>query len=233
MSFRNWAKRAVDACGIPRYWINATLFELRMVKVRLASFLPSHKRSVHALQMREPLQLIFGCGETRYPNWVGIDSFSGATVDLLLDLRRRLPFRDESVLYCYSEHFFEHLYPEEGVAHLQEVLRVLKPHGVYRLAIPAGIRFIERYLAGDDAFFKLAFPWSERPMEAVHAILYFSGSHRNLLDFNEMRYLGLHVGFQEVILSEVNSSSRPELNIDRDEPQRVAETFYVEMVKGP
>nr|CRH04767.1 Conserved protein of unknown function. Containing methyltransferase domain [Candidatus Magnetococcus massalia] len=232
-SIREWGKRLADGMGIPRYWINDCAFELKMSLVRMATYLPQYKRRLQALsQSPEPLQLVFGCGDTRYPGWIGIDVFNGPTVDLKLDLRQPLPFAEHSASLCYSEHFFEHLYPDEGMRHLREVHRILRPHGVYRIAVPAAIRFVERYLAEDDDFFKLAFPWAERPMDAIRDIMHFRGSHRNILDFEELNHMGMAAGFAQVRSSSVNGSDIEALNIDRSEPQRVAETLYVELVKG-
>jgi predicted SAM-dependent methyltransferase len=178
------------------------------------------------------LRLIFGCGETRYPGWVGIDCFRHRSVDLLLDLRRRLPFHDSSVEYCYSEHFLEHLYPDEAERHFREVLRILKPGGVYRIVVPAAIQFMSKYLEGDEAFFALAHPWEKRPLDALYKIINWSGEHRGIYDFAQVEYLAKETGFAAARQCRVNQSSVPSLRIDRSEPQRVAESLYAEVVKG-
>ena len=132
------AKRFCNTTGMPRYWVRQNFFELRIIGIRLYGLSPFRLARIRKLERQRELGLIFGCGTTRYPGWVGVDCFLGKSVDLLLDLRRRLPFSSSSVDCCYSEHFLEHLYPEEAELHLTEVRRILKPRGVYRIVVPAG-----------------------------------------------------------------------------------------------
>jgi predicted SAM-dependent methyltransferase len=226
------AKKFCDVTGIPRYFVRQFLFELRMTVIRLNRATPIARLRLRRLQNRANLRLMFGCGAIRRQGWVGIDCFSGEAVDLLLDLRRLLPFTDSCADYCYSEHFLEHLYPEEAMLHLKEVCRILKPGGVYRVVVPAGIRFAERYLAGDKEFFRLAHPWEARPLDAVYKIVNWGGAHRGLYDFEQLRHLAMKVGFSDARECQANQSPIPELRIDRSEPQRVAESLYAELIKA-
>jgi predicted SAM-dependent methyltransferase len=57
--------------------------------------------------------------------------------DLWLDLRNRLPFTDQSAFFAYSSHMLEHMLPDDALALLREVRRVLTPEGVFRLAVPS------------------------------------------------------------------------------------------------
>jgi predicted SAM-dependent methyltransferase len=229
---RNLAKKLCDVTGVPRYFVREGSFELRMLGIRLYGLTPFRYRKIKKLERQRELRLIFGCGVTRYPGWVGVDCFRGESVDLLLDLRRPLPFANSSVDYCYSEHFLEHLYPDEARQHLEEVRRILRPGGVYRIVVPAGIRFAEKYLEGDTNFFALAHPWEERPLDAVYKIVNWNGQHRGLYDFAQIDYLAKEIGFVESRECHANQSPIPALRIDRNEPQRVAESLYVEIVKG-
>src|SRR5262245_51873807 len=70
----------------------------------------SCRRAV-SLAAHPPLRLNLAAGSHARPGWVNIDPFAPGA-DLHLDLRRPLPFRDDSVSDIYMEHFFEHLsYP--------------------------------------------------------------------------------------------------------------------------
>ena len=228
---RDFTKRVCDVFGIPRYFVHQCAFELRMVWIRLSGLTPWHRRRIRRLQRAGSLRLVFGCGGTRYPGWVGIDCFSGNTVDLRLDLRRRLPFRDETVECCYSEHFMEHLYPEEVQVHLAEVYRIIKPGGTYRVAVPAALRFAQKYFEGDAAFFNLAHPWEARPFDAVRKIFSWNGQHRTIYDFSQLEHLAKQAGFSTVRECRANESPDLNLRIDRSEPQRIAESLYAEMTK--
>lgn len=230
---RRLAKSFCEITGIPDYWLKSTIAEIRMVFVRLYSLLPFQRRKIRRMYSNaKPINLIFGCGDTSYKDWLGVDCFFSGKVEFVLDLRRNLPFNSCSVDLCYSEHFIEHLWPKEAANHLSEVFRILKPGGRYRIVVPAALRFVERYLAHDNAFFALAFPWAQRPMEAVRDIVYFAGDHRNLFDSDELTYLAKQAGFSIVKESSANNSEIPQLRIDKGDKQRVAESFYIELIKG-
>lgn len=226
------ASRMCEATGVPRYFVHQSVFETKMMFVRLNACMPWQGDRVRRWERAGKLQVVFGCGNTRYPGWIGVDCFRGESVDLLLDLRRHLPFHDNSVEKCYSEHFLEHLYPEEVELHLAEVKRILVPGGTYRLAVPAAIRFAAKYLEGDANFFALAHPWEPRPFDAVRKIFSWNGEHRTIYDFSQVEYLAKHAGFAAVRECQANQSPDLDLRIDRTEPQRMAETLYTEMTKA-
>lgn len=230
---RRLAKFLCEITGIPDYWLKSTIAEIRMAFVRLYSLLPFQRRKLKRLYSKnEPINLVFGCGDTSYKDWLGVDCFFSDKVEFVLDLRRKLPFNSGSVDLCYSEHFIEHLWQKEVANHLSEVFRLLKPGGRYRVVVPAALRFVERYVANDSAFFALAFPWAQRPMDAVRDIIYFAGDHRSLFDFDELAYLAKQTGFSIVKESSVNNSEIEQMRIDKGDGQRVAESLYVEMIKG-
>ena len=230
---RQAAKKFCEITGIPNYLVRAIASEFRMIFIRLYAFLPFQNYKIKSISSaNKQINIIFGCGCTSYSEWVGIDCFFSKSVDFVLDLRRKLPFKNESVDLCYSEHFIEHLHQNEVTQHLNEVFRILKPGGRYRVVVPAAFRFIDRYNADDKAFFALAFPWADRPMDAVRDILYFAGDHKNVYDHRELNHLGVQAGFDCVLESSANKSEIEILQIDRSEDQRVAESLYVEMIKN-
>lgn len=199
--------------------------------VRISRWFPWKIYKIKTLQKREDFCVVFGCGETKHHGWVGIDGVGGSNVALTLDLRRKLPFRDCSAKNCYSEHFLEHLDPCECARHLKDVHRILIPGGRYRVVVPAAKRFMQKYIENDREFFSLAFPWAATAIEAVYHIVNWNGEHRNIFDFERLVCLGLRAGFDQVKQSEVNKSEIESLRIDRTNPQRVAESLYIEMLR--
>lgn len=203
-----------------------------MAGLRVLSSFPHRRYRVWKISNLQPLRLLLGCGATRRAGWIGVDGVGGKHVDLTLDLRRRLPFKDNSVELCFSEHFLEHLSPEEGFAHLRDVLRILKPGGRYRVVVPHAERFMEQYIRGEIAFFETAFPWAFSPIDAVYHIVNWNGAHRNIFDRGRLTLMARQAGFCEVIHSEANSSELDELRIDVQNPQRIAESLYAELIKA-
>jgi hypothetical protein len=74
------------------------------------------------------------------------------------DVRRPLPFADETFDAAYSFHVLEHLTPSEGDDHVQDVKRVLMPGGRWRISVPdleficrAYLDGLENYLADPSA----------------------------------------------------------------------------------
>lgn len=66
-SVRNLAKKLCDLTGLPRYFIQENMFELRMTGIRLYGLSPFRRSRIRKLQRHGELKLIFGCGATRYP----------------------------------------------------------------------------------------------------------------------------------------------------------------------
>lgn len=230
-SIRRFAKSYFIRLGLSKYWFFYTADELRLLFIRFYGLVTCQRLKASRLSKRSVVQLNFGCGDMLRDGWIGVDCVRGGNVDLVLDLRLPLPFADASVDSCYSSHFLEHLYPEEGLRHLEEVCRILKAGQIYRVVVPDVMKFAERYLAGDIQFFQLAFPWANRPMEALYSIANWEGRHRNMLDLVELKVMGAAAGFSDVVLSCCNGSEVEELNIDDTDPQRVAESLYVEFHK--
>jgi predicted SAM-dependent methyltransferase len=84
----------------------------------------------------ERLYVHLGCGTRRIPGMLNCDGNLLRKPDIWLDLTRPLPFPDASVEVAYSSHTLEHLFPEQALALLREIRRVLRPDGVARIAVP-------------------------------------------------------------------------------------------------
>jgi predicted SAM-dependent methyltransferase len=228
----NFLKTTLARLGIPAYWVRLNVREFTAVAVRIWANLPVQRHRLLRLIKVPAVRLNFGCGDTRYEGWIGVDQSFAPTVDLALDLRRRLPFPDASVDLCYSEHFFEHLFPDEGQFHLTEVHRILKPGGRYRIVVPDVVKFAQKYIEGDADFFRRAFPWAERPIHALFAVANMRGDHRNIVDFEELERMARIAGFEIAQRSFANGSDLAELRIDVAAPHRIEESLYVEIFKS-
>ena len=116
----------------------------------------------------------------------------------LVDLRKRLPFADNSVDAVYSSHVLEHLYRVEAQRLLKEAYRILKPGAVCRTLVPDLHTFVMQYLGqrgfdpkarytDDPARFlsyKLAMRW-----EAPPGGNWFYTLAAKLRDFNSHKWM--------------------------------------------
>jgi predicted SAM-dependent methyltransferase len=84
--------------------------------------------------MEDRKRLHIGCGTAILKGWVNIDYESLPGVDLVLDVRKGLPF--DRAEYVFAEHFIEHLDFHSGLEFLRECRRVLPDDGVLRLSTP-------------------------------------------------------------------------------------------------
>ena len=111
----------------------AALTAVRELRITLLHF--NGARKSRSFRKTHDLRLNVGCGAKKKQGWVNIDLSVGA--DLSLNLRRRLPFSNESCSIVYSEHFLEHLaYPSEALLFLSESYRVLRPGGTLSTGVP-------------------------------------------------------------------------------------------------
>ncbi|MES2884295.1 MAG: methyltransferase domain-containing protein [Pseudomonadota bacterium] len=154
------------------------------------------------------LKLNLGCGSNEKAGWINIDA--GPNADFMLDLRRRLPFQNDSAALIYSEHFFEHLgYPDSACFHLRECYRVLAPGGLISFGVPHGEKYVRLYLeelAGGktdiDPPGSYA-SWARTPMERLNFIFHQAyredhAEHRFAYDFQTLAKRLSEAGFVQV-----------------------------------
>lgn len=98
------------------------------------------------MNIRKNNLLNIGCGDKFHPYWTNLDYVSSSAEVLSWDLRKGLPFPDNSFDGCYSSHVLEHLTPEEAFRFVAEIFRVLRPGGIVRLVVPDFERMAKDYL---------------------------------------------------------------------------------------
>ena len=83
----------------------------------------------------EPLRLDVGCGKTKMDGWEGIDSIDFGQKHVH-DVRKGLPFADNSLSEVRSSHFVEHLTGQERIAFFNELWRVMKDGATAQIVTP-------------------------------------------------------------------------------------------------
>jgi predicted SAM-dependent methyltransferase len=79
------------------------------------------------------------------------------------DVRRRLPCADGSVEVIYSSHMLEHLDQDDARRFLEEALRVLRPKGILRIAVPDLMYYAKKYVLDGDLQYFMYYTCLTRP----------------------------------------------------------------------
>lgn len=77
-----------------------------------------------------------GCGRCYHDAWTNIDLVAAGPGVRQYDLRRGLPYPDDTFDGVYHSHVLEHLAPGDARSMLTECRRVLRPGGVLRVVVP-------------------------------------------------------------------------------------------------
>jgi len=89
--------------------------------------------------------LNLGCGDTYFAEWNNCDLLPRRYIESI-DLRRSLPYADETFNAVYTAHLLEHLTPADGKRLITEMVRVLKPGGICRIVVPDLEGICRKYL---------------------------------------------------------------------------------------
>lgn len=84
---------------------------------------------------KKTIKLNIGCGDTFSQNWINLDLFPKPGVKKI-NVKKRLPFSDNSVDVIYHSHLLEHLEKPQAEKFLLECYRIIKPDGIMRIAVP-------------------------------------------------------------------------------------------------
>jgi len=185
---------------------------------------PWSRRKLRAARARSPLRLHLGSGGVNKPGWLNIDLVL-ARADAAWDLSTGIPFPTCSVDAIFHEHMLEHLNLRAGFAFSRECLRVLKPGGILRVAVPDAGALLRSYAGTADP------GWAQSratPMLAVNA-LFYEHDHRAMYDANTLTLMLRAAGFAHATQSAFGSG---DLQPSPDSPVRRDGTLYVEARKA-
>lgn len=187
---------------------------------------PLSRRTVRRLLANgDEIRLNLGSGPERIPGWTSVDIL-GMGADLHWDLRRGIPFPDESVRAAFLEHVLEHFCTDYVLRILEECHRVLLPGGIVRLGVPDFGRYMESY-AGDRQLVERLRPGRPTPLLAVAEVAFHHG-HRSVWDGETLELVLREVGFSDATVRPFGDSM---LEPAPDTPMREAESVYAEARK--
>jgi len=167
---------------------------------------------------KKVVRLNIGCGTDYKKGWINIDNNSDENIDKLdlnWDLRNPLPFEENSVDFVFNEHFFEHLTVEEGQETMKDIMRVLKPGGVMRIAMPDLKATVDAYYDKGwkerDFMKKHGLEFVETPAEMLNMNFHWWG-HKWLYDWEELQRRLKQAGYTKMKRVEWGKSDHKDLN---------------------
>lgn len=78
--------------------------------------------------------LDLGCGKRKYTGAIGVNNLKTEQTDIIHDLNKGIPFKDNSVDFIYCSHTLEHL--NDVVYIMEEIHRVGKNHAKVIIIVP-------------------------------------------------------------------------------------------------
>jgi len=174
-----------------------------------------------------PQRLNWGCGDHLGAGWINSDVKDGGGVDLVADIRRGLPLSDACIDYAVSVHALPELSIPEIEKALLELIRVLKPGGALRLALPDFRLSIAAFAEGKEDFFKIEPDAAQTPDGRFIRHILWYGYTRTLFTPDFTCELLERAGFVGVRNCEFKSTLTPFPDIVELD-NRQDESFFVE-----
>ena len=183
----------------------------RSLKKLLALHSPLKQLRLAKYAKLKTLKLNVGSGKAKLDGWVNIDMEPGA--DLVVDLRRGLPFPDSSADFIYCEHVLEHFTYEQGRKVLKEFYRCLKKGGAVRIAMPDLEYIVEKYVGDWENQDWLSWPEAASIKTRGQMIntSFRAWGHKYLYDEEDLRNQLQGAGFANLIRCEWSKSAQAEL----------------------
>lgn len=136
-----------------------------------------------------------------------------------LNLSQKFAYPSDFFAAIFTSHVLEHLYPHIALQCLGECLRVLRPNGVLRIAVPDLDRMVQEYDAGDpESFLQDIFQYGVGADK---------NSHRWHYNFTNLRSHLLKIGFSNVTRCDFRIGSCPEVEKIDNRPK----SLFVEAFK--
>ena len=143
------------------------------------------------------------------------------------DVRKGLPFPDQSVSYIYSSHTFEHFSWSESLTIARESFRVLEPGGVFRVAVPDLGLIIREYLRNSSPMASHEFLQRLSLNHGLVDLVHPGANHSQMFDEKSLLHLFRQVGFVNPEVRGFMQSRIPDISMVELEVRK-RESLYVE-----
>lgn len=128
------------------------------------------------------------------------------------DIRKGLPYEDNSVNYIYTSHFLEHVERDEAIQIINECYRVLKPQGMIRIVVPDFELLVDKYVKKDIDVDNFLNALEMFPKKGFFKFLYSKDRHKWMYDFHSLNKLLIMCGFKNITRKKFRDSIIPDVN---------------------
>ena len=145
---------------------------------------------------KKNLALHLGSSHNIINGFINIDGNPLRKKTLYYDIRNKLPFNNNSVLYIFVSNVFEHFFPDEISLMLMDINRCMQKDGVMRIVVPDLEKAVIAYNNRDYKFFR-DFPTSYKSLGGRFSNhIFCDAQHRLAYDFSYMCELLTESGFK-------------------------------------
>jgi predicted SAM-dependent methyltransferase len=173
------------------------------------------RRRLAALAARSDVRINMGSSSSRLEGWINVDLLGDPEgVAIRFDGAQPWPLPDGCAEAINSEHFLEHLAPEDVPRYFAQAFRVLRPGGVIRTSTPDLEGLMAVYAERDEL--ALATHREHGYAAHDHADLVnnyvYSWGHRHIWDFDSIARVLRETGFEQIERAAYGVSRHPLLD---------------------
>ncbi len=155
--------------------------------------------------MNKIVKVQFGCGTNQLQGWYNHDLRLDG-----VDITKPLPYNDNTVSFIFCEHLVEHLTMKEAFFYFDECLRILKPHGAVRFAVPA-VDLIQKLDGSFEATMNLMIRSGIRDRREMLTIIMSMLGHKTAYTSELLRIAMFARGFVKIRSCEYGQSNYLEM----------------------
>lgn len=150
----------------------------------------------------QPINIELGESQKRLEGWTTVDLNEASDICLNLSCFP-LPFPENCISQIYSSHVLEHLFYGEMTELLSECYRILKPGGIFKVAVPNARIYLNAYFNQKEFNYKEYCLYDtglsyKSKIDYVNYIAYMGGHHRHMFDEESLLTNLVDAGFKNV-----------------------------------
>jgi predicted SAM-dependent methyltransferase len=209
------------------------IWDLTKIQLLISFIIRNKRMQLESKRLKSKYYLNVGCGENAHADFINIDFQWRPNIDLCWDIRKGMPFENNSMKGIFTEHCMEHLTFHQCTSLIGEFHRILCPGGIVRIIVPDAELYIDLYQK-EKRGERVDFPFVTEqdlvdgftPMMAVNRVFREHGHHHYAYDARTLNMMLKRAGFEDIRIEEFMKGRDKRLLIDNT--SRAIESLYIE-----